>query len=63
LIFKRFRVEFSLSFQIVIDSDQQDDIQFVNINEQNLVASVSRKVNSKIVIFIKSFLVSKIVWQ
>jgi len=63
LIFKRFRVEFSLSFQIVIDSDQQDDIQFVNINEQNLVASVSRKVNSKVVIFIKSFLVSKIVWQ
>uniref|UniRef100_A0A915LG97 Carbamoyl phosphate synthase arginine-specific large chain n=1 Tax=Meloidogyne javanica TaxID=6303 RepID=A0A915LG97_MELJA len=43
MLTKIIRTYGTLRAKIVIDSDQQDDIQFVNINEQNLVASVSRK--------------------
>ncbi|CAK5089125.1 unnamed protein product [Meloidogyne enterolobii] len=43
MLTKIIRTYGTLRAKIVVDSDQQDDIQFVNINEQNLVASVSRK--------------------
>uniref|UniRef100_A0A915LI66 Carbamoyl phosphate synthase arginine-specific large chain n=1 Tax=Meloidogyne javanica TaxID=6303 RepID=A0A915LI66_MELJA len=43
MLTKIIRTYGTLRAKIVIDSDRQDDIQFVNINEQNLVASVSRK--------------------
>ncbi|KAF7636409.1 hypothetical protein Mgra_00004194 [Meloidogyne graminicola] len=43
MLTKIIRTYGTLKAKIVIDVDHKENIQFVNINEQNLVASVSRK--------------------